>query len=116
MQISILPLPSYRLQTPQFVFDFVANKKAAGAGGAVVLANSANFPVITGAGISMAVGFLEACGMNTPHTHPRASEFLFSVNGTIQNGMIEENGARFVPTVVPPGSGVIFPQACGVYS
>lgn len=79
-----------------------------------MLANSADFPVTTGAGISMAVGFLEACGMNTPHTHPRASEFLFSVNGTIQSGMIEENGARFVPTVVSPGSGVIFPQVCGV--
>jgi hypothetical protein len=57
----------------------------------------------------MAVGFLDACSINTPHTHPRATEMQFSVNGTITTGMITENGARFITTELPPGSMTIFP-------
>ena len=48
--------------------------------------------------------------MNTPHTHPRAAEMLFSVNGTIQSGFLDENGARFVASTVPAGTGTIYPQ------
>ena len=49
--------------------------------------------------------------MNTPHTHPRATEFLYVVNGTgLEVGFIEENGARFVSNIVLPGEGTIFPK------
>jgi oxalate decarboxylase/phosphoglucose isomerase-like protein (cupin superfamily) len=49
--------------------------------------------------------------MNTPHTHPRATEFLYVVNGTgLSVGFIEENGARFVSNTVLPGEGTLFPK------
>jgi len=81
-----------------------------GAGGEAVSANSVTFPAAIKYGISMTVGVLEPCGMNTPHTHPRAAEMLFSVNGTIQSGFLDENGARFVASTVPAGTGTIYPQ------
>ncbi|KAJ7697505.1 RmlC-like cupin domain-containing protein [Mycena olivaceomarginata] len=58
----------------------------------------------------MAVGFLEPCGMNTPHTHPRVTEIQCNVNGTIRTGMITENGGRFIMTDLQPGGMTIFPQ------
>ena len=57
-----------------------------------------------------AYGYLEACGMNIPHTHPRATEINIAVNGTLRTGMLAENGARFVFNNVPPGSATVFPQ------
>ncbi|KAJ7235635.1 hypothetical protein B0H12DRAFT_1141390 [Mycena haematopus] len=81
-----------------------------GAGGKIVTANSATFPAVIGTRSAMAIGTLDPCSMNTPHTHPRATEMQFSVNGTIRTGMITENGGRFVMTSLPPGSMTIFPQ------
>ena len=48
--------------------------------------------------------------MNTPHTHPRATEINFSVNGTLRTGLLTENGARFVVNSLPAGSATIFPM------
>ncbi|KAJ7503389.1 hypothetical protein B0H11DRAFT_2222666 [Mycena galericulata] len=38
-----------------------------------------------------------------PHTHPRAMEIQFNVNGTISTGMISKNGARFTMAEPEPG-------------
>ena len=48
--------------------------------------------------------------MNTPHTHPRATEILYLVDGEMEAGFIEENGARFVRNALTGGQGTIFPQ------
>lgn len=48
--------------------------------------------------------------MNTPHTHPRATEINFSINTTLQAGFLAENGARFVNVELAAGSAAIFPQ------
>ena len=41
----------------------------------------------------MTVGFLEPCGINTPHVHPRATEFLILVQGSnLKFGSVLENG------------------------
>ncbi|KAJ7776632.1 hypothetical protein DFH07DRAFT_911954 [Mycena maculata] len=95
----------------EFEFDFFDPNAAAtvGAGGHLVLANVASFPAVVGTSSAMAVGFLGPCSQNTPHTHPRATEMQFSVNGTIRTGMITENGGRFIMTELPPGSMTIFP-------
>jgi oxalate decarboxylase/phosphoglucose isomerase-like protein (cupin superfamily) len=118
----------------RFVFDFFdpAAKATVGKGGKVVTANAATFPdlprryrqrfrngyasrLTTHCSFSLtllllAVGFLEPCGMNTPHTHPRATEIQYNVNGTIRTGMITENGGRFIMTDLQPGGMTIFPQ------
>ncbi|KAI0790770.1 RmlC-like cupin domain-containing protein, partial [Abortiporus biennis] len=95
-----------------FVFDFLHPEtgESDGAGGHTVAASSTNFPALVGTGMAMTIGFLEACGYNTPHTHPRGTEFNFAVNGTLSAGFLAENGARFVFNDVPPGSAAIFPK------
>lgn len=93
-------------------FDF-NGKKDTGAGGHVTLADRTSMPALVDLGISSAVGFMQPCGMNTAHTHPRATEFLTVVEGTIQTGFIQENGftteintelTKFQGTVFPMGS------------
>ncbi|KAJ7065064.1 RmlC-like cupin [Mycena amicta] len=99
----------------QFVFDFLNPPDGlpgivAGAGGHTVEASSANFPAVIGNGVAMTVGFLGACAINSPHTHPRATEVNFSANGTLRTGLLAENGARFIMNDLPPGSMTVFPQ------
>jgi len=67
-----------------------------------------NFPCSTP--LCIGVGYLEGCGMNTPHTHPRATEINIAINGTLRTGMLAENGARFVFNNVPAGSATVFPR------
>ncbi|KAJ6514934.1 RmlC-like cupin domain-containing protein [Mycena vitilis] len=100
------------LRDPQFVFDFLnpPGGVTTGAAGHTVTATSGTFPAVVGNGVAMTVGFLGPCGINTPHTHPRATEINFSVNGTLRTGMLSENGARFVVNSLPPGSMTVFPQ------
>ncbi|KAF2876686.1 spherulin-1B precursor [Massariosphaeria phaeospora] len=101
------------------VFDFNNAQPNAGAkGGATKSANVETFPILTDLGISTTVGFLDACGMNTPHVHPRATEFLTVTQGTVNFGYIVENGlikagnngeiagqlTQFQGTVFPIGS------------
>jgi len=48
--------------------------------------------------------------MNTPHTHPRATEILYLVYGEMEAGFIEENGSRFVHNALTKGQGTLFPH------
>jgi oxalate decarboxylase/phosphoglucose isomerase-like protein (cupin superfamily) len=94
-----------------WLFDYNAGVGTTkSAGGNLTLANVANFPALFANGMAMAIGQMAPCGMNTPHTHPRATEFLFLVNGNMEAGFIEENGARFVTNTLTPGQGTIFPK------
>ncbi|THH27394.1 hypothetical protein EUX98_g6797 [Antrodiella citrinella] len=93
-----------------FVFNFTAARTGGGAAGVVVTASAGNFPAVVGQHLSMAVGFLGPCGLVTPHTHPRATEFNYAINGSMTVGMLTENGARFVSNTVNAGEAVIFPE------
>lgn len=82
----------------QTVFDFNNAQPAPGAkGGATKAANIDTFPILTDLGISTTLGFLNPCGMNTPHVHPRATEFLTVVEGSVKFGYILENGLTKAP-------------------
>ncbi|KAF1942449.1 RmlC-like cupin [Clathrospora elynae] len=76
------------------VFDFNGAVPAAGSkGGATKAATIETFPILTDLGISTTLGFLEPCGINTPHVHPRATEFLTLVEGAnLKFGYVLENG------------------------
>jgi hypothetical protein len=69
--------------------------------------------------MSMTIGTLEPCGINTPHIHPRATEFLILVEGSnLRFGSVLENGLvapgqsqeiaghldKLQATMFPPGS------------
>ncbi|CAG5136918.1 uncharacterized protein ALTATR162_LOCUS12 [Alternaria atra] len=76
------------------VFDFNGAQPANGAlGGAIKSATIETFPLVTDLDISMTLAFLEPCGINTPHIHPRATEFLVLVEGSdLRFGSFLENG------------------------
>lgn len=96
-----------------FVFSFADASKppeVVGAGGSTKHAARDNFPALVGTGMAMTVGFLGPCSINTPHTHPRATEFNLVMNGTLHAGFLAENGARFIANEVPALSATVFPQ------
>lgn len=99
------------LEDSDFVFDFTdpALKAVKGAGGKLVSANVGNFAALVGNGLAMTVGYMEPCGINSPHTHPRATEVLLLLNGTISAGFLTENGSRFVMNDVHELSAMVFP-------
>ncbi|KAJ7785000.1 RmlC-like cupin domain-containing protein [Mycena maculata] len=96
------------------VFDFNNQAPAAGAkGGSLLIASVDNFPILEGLGISTGVAFIEPCGLNIPHSHPRASEMLTVIEGILDAGFVQENGfstaietqlGTFQATVFPMGS------------
>lgn len=102
------------LNDSQFVFDFFNPVAGAissnGPNGHITSAKLDTFPVLVTQGVSMSVGFLGPCGLNTLHTHPRATEFNFAVNGTLRTEMIQENRVRVVTNDVAPGQLAIFPR------
>ena len=100
------------LPDPAFVFDFLTSPLGTtqGNGGIQVNANSQTFPAVIGHGVAMTVGFLRPCGINLPHTHPRATEFNIVVRGTLAAGLFQENEARFITNVLKTGQATIFPQ------
>ncbi|KAL8871226.1 MAG: hypothetical protein Q9174_002894 [Haloplaca sp. 1 TL-2023] len=60
----------------------------------------------------MSAGFMNPCGMNKPHIHPRATEFLTLASGTsLKTGFILENGlTEQQSTTLSLFQGAIFPQ------
>jgi hypothetical protein len=100
------------LENKEYEFDFNLPNTgiiATGAAGHSVTASSLNFAALVGTGMSMTIGFLGPCGLNTPHTHPRATELNYVVNGALRTGFLMENGARFVFNEAKAGSVSVFP-------
>ena len=97
----------------KFDHNPAANPNATvGEGGQVDLANRANFPVLTTLGISNAVVFFQPCGLNTPHIHPRASEyFTLATDTKMSTGFVLENGLTDeFKTNLTIWQGTVFPQ------
>ncbi|CAF3771345.1 unnamed protein product [Rotaria sp. Silwood1] len=101
-----------KLNATDFIFDFVnaSTGISQGTGGRTIRASAFNFPGAIGNGVAMTVGYLNACGINLPHTHPRATEINFSINGDFDVGFLQENGVSFVSNKVKRGTAAIFPQ------
>ena len=101
------------LSDSDFVFDFLNppdNAIVSGPDGRIIAAKRKTFPALVGNDVAMSIGILGPCGLNTPHTHPRAAEFNLAVNGTLRTGMVAGNQARFVMNDLKPGQATIFPQ------
>ena len=58
----------------------------------------------------MTIGYLNPCGINLPHTHPRATEINFSVDGHFQIGFFQENGATFIMNELYKNQVAVFPK------
>jgi len=75
-----------------------------------VAATASNFAALIGHDVAMTVGFIEPCGINLPHIHPRATEINFIVQGEFQAGFFSENGGHFIGHTLKPGMVTVFPR------
>ncbi|KAJ7470998.1 RmlC-like cupin domain-containing protein [Mycena latifolia] len=93
------------------VFDFNNQAPASGAqGGSILLATVDNFPILEELGISNAISFVEPCGLNIPHLHPRANEFFTVIDGILDTGFVQENGFNtIIETQLGQYQGTVFP-------
>ncbi|CAK9204062.1 unnamed protein product [Sphagnum troendelagicum] len=94
-----------------FVFHGLAtpgNIKNA-AGSFVTPASAAQFPGLNTLGISMARLDFAQGGLVAPHTHPRATEILFVVEGSLLVGFVSTNNHLFA-TTVNKGDVFVFPR------
>ncbi|XP_039168329.1 putative germin-like protein 2-1 [Eucalyptus grandis] len=71
----------------------------------------AQFPGLNTLGISMARIDIAPWGINPPHTHPRASEILLVLEGTLEVGFITSNpDNRLISKILQKGDVFVFPQ------
>lgn len=84
--------------------------------GTISVASIDVMPGLLGTSIGMGIGFVDACGLNVPHMHPRANEFLTVVEGLLIGGMVlegEGESAGLLPVVnmtLPTYTGMVFPM------
>lgn len=91
-------------------YDFDLHPNYNSAVGAVITADAATFPALTGLGISIALLKLAPCGMLPPHLHPRATNLVTAITGNTTSWMIGENGVRTHRVDLTPMRMTIFPQ------
>lgn len=91
-------------------FDFFNHPDYNNEVGAVITADAATFPALTGMGISYALLKLGPCSMLPPHFHQRAHNAVISITGNTTSWMINENGVRPVRVDIVPFRMTIFPQ------
>ncbi|KAH6687941.1 RmlC-like cupin domain-containing protein [Plectosphaerella plurivora] len=73
-----------------YVFQFVNNTVTGGTGGTIALSTKNNFPALSASNTALAIGFVNPCGLNVPHLHPRGGEFLTVVQGQLVAGLVLE--------------------------
>jgi hypothetical protein len=91
-------------------FDFDSSPNWDSASGAVINADAASFPALTGLGSSIALLKLAPCGMLPPHLHPRATNLVTAITGNTTSYMIGENGVKTRKVDLIPMRVTIFPQ------
>lgn len=90
-------LKSYGDPNDYFKFDLTPNgshsNAANGLGGQGYLAHVGNYPVLMGTGLSVAIGYLNPCGLDSMHIHNRATEMVTLVSGvSLKTGFVLEDG------------------------
>lgn len=85
-----------------FKFDLTPNgslsNAANGLGGQAYLAEVGGYPVLMGTGLSVAIGYLNPCGLDSIHLHNRATEMVTLVKGvSLKTGFVLEDGFGIYP-------------------
>ncbi|KAF2663885.1 spherulin-1A [Microthyrium microscopicum] len=96
-----------------WLFDFQdppSGSVTEGKGGRTVRADRLSFPPLTETGVSMTLGFLDGCGFNTPHTHPRATEINIVVDGRLVADFTTGQGEKVIVNTVEKFQMTVFPQ------
>ncbi|KAG0501932.1 hypothetical protein HPP92_002004 [Vanilla planifolia] len=81
-------------------------------GSTVTAVNVMNLPGLNTLGISLArIDFAPNGGLNPPHTHPRGTEFLVVLEGTLAVGFVTSNNDnKLFAKILYPGDVFVFPQ------
>lgn len=80
-------------------------------GSRVTLINVDRIPGLNTLGVSLARVDYDPWGLNPPHTHPRATELLTLVRGTLQVGFVTSNPEnRLITKVLQEGDVFVFPK------
>ncbi|KAF9282090.1 hypothetical protein BGZ68_006216 [Mortierella alpina] len=99
-QAILLPNPP---DATNITFTFINNTVTDGTGGTIALSTVNNFPALIGTEVAMAIGFVNPCGLNVPHSHPRSNEFLTVIQGELIAGLVLElNNGGFGHVVGQP--------------
>jgi hypothetical protein len=93
-----------------WLYDFSTHPNYNSPIGAVITADAATLPALTGLGISISLLRLAGCGMLPPHLHPRATNLVTAITGNTTTWMIGENGVKTVSVNLTPMKMTIFPQ------
>ncbi|XP_030445782.1 germin-like protein 9-3 [Syzygium oleosum] len=75
----------------------------------VTKASAKEFPALEGQSVSFALLQFPASSVNPPHTHPRGSELLFLIYGSLQVGFVDTTNKLFTQTL-QAGDMFIFPK------
>jgi hypothetical protein len=94
-----------------WTYDFTKHPNYDSPTGAVINADAATFPAVTGLGSSVALLKLAPCGMLPPHLHPRATNIVTAITGNTTTYMIGENGVGLRKVELLPMMVTVFPQA-----
>ena len=99
------------LSSPEdWYYDFNTHANFNSPTGAVINADAATFPAVTGLGSSVALLKLAPCGMLPPHLHPRATNLVTAITGNTTTYMIGENGVAMRRVDLTPLVVTLFPQ------
>ncbi|KAK7263417.1 hypothetical protein RJT34_31006 [Clitoria ternatea] len=75
----------------------------------ILKASLVEFPALNGQSVSYAVLEFPAGSINPPHIHPRSSELLFLVQGTLQVGFVDTTNKLFTQNL-QTGDLFVFPK------
>ncbi|TYI33551.1 hypothetical protein ES332_A04G141600v1 [Gossypium tomentosum] len=75
----------------------------------ILKASLVEFPALNGQSVSYAVLQYPASSLNPPHTHPRAAELLFLVDGSLEVGFVDTTNKLFTQSL-QAGDMFIFPK------
>ncbi|KAL2548998.1 Germin-like protein subfamily 2 member 2 [Forsythia ovata] len=75
----------------------------------VTKASLVEFPALDGQSVSMAVLKFPPGGINPPHTHPRATELLFAVSGTLEVAFADTKNVLYTKQL-QTGDMFVFPK------
>jgi quercetin dioxygenase-like cupin family protein len=92
------------------MLDQPRDTKNSQVGSNVTNINVINFPGLNTLGISLARIDYGPLGVNTPHTHPRATELLTVLEGILYLGFVTSNPNRLFAKVVKKGDVFVFPK------
>lgn len=101
-----------------FTLDFPAQegKPAVGKGGSNLLVDINNKPSLYDSNsMSQSMFNLLPCGLNVPHSHPRAGKVMHVLKGQVNVGFVEENGGRAIGRNLTVGQSYIIPAGLAMW-